>query len=211
LVPAGPFEMGTDDRSAAYDNERGRHVVDLPTYRIDAAPVTNGAYLRFMEDGGYERPELWSESGRAWLAETSSHAPMHWKWVEDRWMACTFGRFHAIDHRRAVIHVSWFEADAYARWAGKRLPTEAEWEKAAAWDPERGRARRFPWGDADPIRERANLDQRLLEPTPVGSYPRGLSFYGCHQMIGDVWEWTASDFLPYPGFEAFPYREYSEV
>ena len=110
-----------------------------------------------------------------------------------------------------MIHVCWYEADAYARWAGRRLPTEAEWEKAAAWDLERGTARRHPWGDALPAPELANLDQRAFSPAAVGAYPRGVSYFGCHQMLGDVWEWTASDFAPYPGFVAFPYPEYSEV
>ena len=109
-----------------------------------------------------------------------------------------------------VQHVCWYEADAYARWAGKRLPTEAEWEKAAAWDPEREAARRFPWGDTW-AGDRANLGQRRHQPTPVGSYPSGASAYGVQQMLGDVWEWTASDFTPYPGFRAFPYPEYSQV
>jgi iron(II)-dependent oxidoreductase len=100
---------------------------------------------------------------------------------------------------------------AYARWAGKRLPTEAEWEKAAAWDLETRVARLYPWGDEPPMDEHANLDQRTFAPAAVGAYPAGRSFFGCHQMLGDVWEWTASTFAPYPGFEAFPYREYSEV
>jgi iron(II)-dependent oxidoreductase len=110
-----------------------------------------------------------------------------------------------------VIHVSWYEADAYARWAGKRLPTEFEWEKAAACDLERGVARLYPWGSHAPTPERANLDQRTFGPAQIGAYPEGRSFFGCEQMLGDVWEWTSSDFLPYPGFRAFPYPEYSEV
>jgi iron(II)-dependent oxidoreductase len=110
-----------------------------------------------------------------------------------------------------VQHVCWYEADAYARWSGKRLPTEAEWEKAASWDAPAGRKRRYPWGDESPDHDRANLGQRRFGPDPVGSHPRGVSAYGCHQMLGDVWEWTASDFEPYPGFVSFPYREYSEV
>jgi iron(II)-dependent oxidoreductase len=107
------------------------------------------------------------------------------------------------------VHVCWHEASAYARWAGKRLPTEAEWEKAAAWDLERGTARVFPWGDTPPSSEHANLDQWTFVPAAVGAYPEGASFFGCQQMLGDVWEWTSSDFEPYPGFEAFPYAEYS--
>jgi hypothetical protein len=103
-----------------------------------------------------------------------------------------------------VVHVSWFEADAYARWAGKRLPTEAEWEKAASWDPSTGTKRLYPWGDDPPDGARANLDQLAFRPTEVGAYPAGASAYGSLGMIGDVWEWTASEFSGYPGFESFP-------
>ena len=110
-----------------------------------------------------------------------------------------------------VVHVCYFEAEAYARWAGKRLPTEAEWEKAARFDPATGRSCRFPWGDGEPTDVHANLGQRHLEPADAGAYPAGASPSGVHQLIGDVWEWTSSDFLPYPGFEVFPYAEYSQV
>jgi iron(II)-dependent oxidoreductase len=110
-----------------------------------------------------------------------------------------------------VLHVCWYEADAYARWAGRRLPTEPEWEKAARFDPASGRSRRYPWGDADPSSTQANLGQRHLQPAPVGSYPAGAAPCGARQLIGDVWEWTSSDLAPYPGFAAWPYREYSEV
>jgi len=115
-----------------------------------------------------------------------------------------------VDERLPVAHVSHFEAEAYARWAGKRLPTELEWEVAASWDPAAGRARRHPWGDDPWTPERANLDQRLLSPAPLGAYPAGASPLGCEQLVGDVWEWTASDFTAYPGFTPFPYAEYSE-
>jgi iron(II)-dependent oxidoreductase len=110
-----------------------------------------------------------------------------------------------------VIHVSYHEAEAYARFIGKRLPTEAEWEKAALWDPSVGRTRIYPWGDERPDRSRANLDQLAFEPTEVGAYPAGASAYGVEQMTGDVWEWTASNFAAYPGFIAFPYPEYSQI
>jgi iron(II)-dependent oxidoreductase len=122
-----------------------------------------------------------------------------------------FGALEPILANEPVLHVSWYEADAYARWAGRRLPTEAEWEKAARFDPASGRSRRYPWGDQDPEPELANLGQRLLQPAPAGSYPGGAAPSGARQLIGDVWEWTSSDFLPYPGFRAWPYREYSEV
>jgi iron(II)-dependent oxidoreductase len=211
LVPAGPFLMGTDDRVTAYDNERPVHQVDLPAFRLDVTPVTNGAYLAFMNDGGYRRRALWTDEGWRWRESQAAHAPLHWRPDGDQWRAMVFGRPVPIDPDCPVVHVSWFEADAYARWAGKRLPTEAEWEKAAAWDPGRHHSRRHPWGDRPAEAELANLDQRRLAPAPVGSYPKGRSPYGCLQMLGDVWEWTDSWFAGYPGFEAFPYREYSEI
>jgi iron(II)-dependent oxidoreductase len=130
---------------------------------------------------------------------------------DEGWSELVFGRLSPLALDQPVIHVSWYEADAYARWAGKRLPTEPEWEKAAAWDLERGTARRHPWGDAAPTPDLANLDQTTFSPAAIGAYPRGISYFGCHQMLGDVWEWTASDLGPYPGFVAFPYPEYSEV
>jgi gamma-glutamyl hercynylcysteine S-oxide synthase len=212
VIPAGPFVMGTDDRSFAYDNERPAHVVESARYRIDLAPVTNGQYLSFMLDGGYRRRELWTDEGWLWLADARVGHPAQWcRLADDVWGERSFGRIAPLFLDRPVMHVSWYEAAAYASWAGKRLPTEAEWEKAAAWDLETRVARRYPWGDAPPTDDHANLDQRSFAPAAVGAYPRGRSFFGCHQMIGDVWEWTASDFGPYPGFVAFPYREYSEV
>ncbi|MEW6271892.1 MAG: ergothioneine biosynthesis protein EgtB [Thermodesulfobacteriota bacterium] len=211
VVPGGDFPVGTDDRRVAYDNERPLHVVRLERFRIDAAPVTSGRFLEFVLDGGYRRRELWSEDGWRWLQDTGVLHPGGWIPHGTGFLERSFGRVAKLDPTRPVVHVSWYEADAFARWAGKRLPTEHEWEVAAAIDPERGVARRYPWGDGEPTHEHANLDQRLLAPMPVGSYPRGRSFFGCEQMVGDVWEWTASDFAPYPGFVAFPYREYSEV
>jgi len=212
VIPAGPFPMGTDDRAFAYDNERPAHLVDLPRFRIDLAPVTNGQYLAFMLDGGYRRREPWSDEGWFWLMDARVSHPAQWmRNADGSWSERAFGRVAPLVLDRPVIHVSWYEAQAYARWAGKRLPTEAEWEKAAAWDLEKRVARRYPWGDTPPTDDHANLDQRSFAPAAAGAYPRGRSFFGCHQMIGDVWEWTASDFAPYPGFAAFPYPEYSEV
>ena len=211
LVSAGPFLMGSDDPGRAYDNELPRHEVTLPAFRIDVAPVTNAAWLRFLQAGGYSRRELWTSEGWQWLAQVNARAPGHWILDGRTWTARTFGRSEPLDPDAPVVHVSWFEADAYARWAGKRLPTEAEWEKAAAWDAGWRRPRRYPWGDEEPGASHANLGQRHPSPASIGSYPSGRSFYGCHQMLGDVWEWTSSWFAPYPGFRAFPYREYSEV
>ncbi len=210
-VPGGPFVMGTDCEPFAYDNERPAHLVDLPPFRIDAGPVTNGRYLEFVLDGGYRQPHLWAPEGWAWREENDVGHPLFW--VDEGggdWSRLRFGFREDLPLDEPVQHVSWYEADAFARWAGKRLPTEAEWEKAASWAPE-GVKRDYPWGDGAPTAEVTNLGGRLYRPAPVGAYPAGASVYGCHQMIGDVWEWTASDFQPYPGFASFPYREYSEV
>ncbi|MFE1320659.1 ergothioneine biosynthesis protein EgtB [Kitasatospora phosalacinea] len=211
LVPAGPFTMGTDTEPWALDNERPAHRVELPAFWLDTAPVSNGAYLRFLADGGYDDPRWWTPAGWAHRMSAGLEAPLFWQRDGGRWLRRRFGRVEPVPEDEPVLHVSWYEADAYARWAGRRLPTEAEWEKAARHDPASGRSRRFPWGDAEPGPEHANLGQRHLRPAPVGAYPEGESPYGARQLIGDVWEWTSSDFTGYPGFAAWPYREYSEV
>ncbi|MEU7177322.1 ergothioneine biosynthesis protein EgtB [Streptomyces celluloflavus] len=211
LVPGGPFTMGTSTEPWALDNERPAHRRLLPAFLLDTTPVSNGAYLRFIEDGGYDDPRWWAGAGWAQVREHGLRAPLFWRQEGGRWLRRRFGVTEPVPPDEPVLHVSWYEADAYARWAGRRLPTEAEWEKAARHDPATRRARRYPWGDADPTPAHANLGQRHLRPAPVGSYPEGQSPLGIRQLIGDVWEWTASDFLPYPGFAAFPYREYSEV
>ncbi|WP_422756189.1 ergothioneine biosynthesis protein EgtB [Micromonospora sp. WMMD708] len=211
LVPAGPFTMGTSTDPWALDNERPAHTVDLPAYVIDATPVTNGAYREFLADGGYDDPRWWSAAGWRHRTEAGLTAPMHWRRDGDGWAYQRFGRWAPVRDDEPVVHVCWHEAQAYARWAGKRLPTEAEWEKAARWDPATGRSRRWPWGDDEPTAEHANLGQRHLWPAPVGAYPAGASPLGVHQLIGDVWEWTASPFHGHPGFTVFPYPEYSEV
>lgn len=211
LVAGGPFEMGTSDDPWAYDNERPAHRVDVPAFHIDVEPVTNAAYLAFMEAGGYDDPRWWDPEGWKWRTSGRKQAPAFWKRDgEGGWTRRRFGRVEPVPPAEPVQHVSWYEADAYARWAGKRLPTEAEWEKAACWDPAAGRSRRYPWGDVYED-DRANLGQRMLRPSEAGSFAKGASAYGVRQMVGDVWEWTSSDFHGYPGFRSFPYKEYSEV
>ena len=211
LIPAGPFTMGTDAEPWALDNERPAHVVDLPAYVIDAAPVPNARYAQFIAAGGYDDERWWSTAGWAHRQAAGLTAPMHWRRDGDGWAYTQFGRTGPIVADEPVVHVCFFEAQAYAAWAGRRLPTEAGWEKAARHDPATGRSRRYPWGDETPEPRHANLGQRHLSPAPVGAYPDGASPLGVHQLIGDVWEWTSSDFRGYPGFAAFPYREYSEV
>ncbi|MET9625521.1 ergothioneine biosynthesis protein EgtB [Streptomyces sp. NPDC006464] len=211
LVPGGPFTMGTSDEPWALDNERPAHTQVVPSFFVDTVPVTNGAYMAFVADGGYTDERWWQAEGWAQIRQHGIGAPLFWRRSGGQWLRRRFGVTEPVPEDEPVVHVSWYEADAYARWAGRRLPTEAEWEKAARHDPATGRSRRYPWGDADPTPAHANLGQRHLRPAPAGGYPEGASPLGVRQLIGDVWEWTSSDFLPYPGFTAFPYKEYSEV
>ena len=210
LVPAGLFAMGSD-HPWSYDNERPRHDRWVDAFHIDVAPVTNGAYIAFIDAGGYDDPRWWTPAGWAWRQEAGLVAPQLWRREGGRWWRNRFGAIEPVPDHEPVQHVCWYEADAYARWAGKRLPTEAEWEKAAAHDPTTATSRLWPWGDAAPDEAHANLGGRHLGPAPVGAYPRGSSAVGCQQLVGDVWEWTSSDFGPHPGFAAFPYDEYSSV
>ena len=209
--PGGPVTIGTDDRSAAYDNERPEHIVQMPAFEIDVHPTTNGAYLRFMEAGGYDDPAHWSEAGWAWRDQERLVAPKYWEDGPHGWHERFMDRVVPLDPDRPVVHVCYYEAEAYARWAGKRLPTEFEWEVAAAWDPEQGRARPYPWGEDEATPMHANLDALLFQTTPVGAYPAGQSALGCWDMLGNVWEWTSTAFHGYPDYETFPYPEYSEV
>jgi iron(II)-dependent oxidoreductase len=211
LIPGGPFTMGTSTDAWALDNERPAHAVDLPAFFIDAACVTNGEYARFIAEGGYDEPRWWSPAGWRHRVTAGLAAPMHWQRDGDGWLYTRFGRTEPVRPDEPVVHVCWYEAEAYAAWAGRRLPTEAEWEKAARFDATTGRSLRYPWGDESPQPHHANLGQRQLAPAPAGAYPAGASRAGVHQLMGDVWEWTSSDFVGYPGFAAFPYREYSEV
>lgn len=211
LVPGGAFTMGTSAEPWALDNERPAHEIAVDAYWMDTTPVTSGAYAGFLDSGGYDDERWWSPAGWAYRTENGITAPRFWKREQDGWWRTRFGVYERITAGEPVVHVSFFEAEAYAAWAGRRLPTEAEWEKAARFDPASGRSRRFPWGDGEPGAEHANLGQRHLRPAPAGAYPAGASPTGVHQLIGDVWEWTSTDLHGYPGFAAFPYQEYSEV
>ena len=217
-IPGGTFRLGASpDLPFIFDNEKWAHPVELEPFAIARAAVTNAAFAAFVEDGGYRRRELWSDAGWAWRCTVDAEHPVYWRRAAGGgWERRHFDRWLPLEPHHSVLFVSWYEADAYCRWAARRLPTEAEWEAAAAAEPTpdgRGlstRKRLYPWGDEPPTQERANLDGHALGCVDVGALPAGDSAFGCRQMLGNVWEWTATDFLPYPGFVLDPYQEYSE-
>ncbi len=212
VIEGGPFTLGTDTVTTTYDNERPAHRVDVGTFAIDRFPVTNRRFLRFIDAGGYDRPELWSQQGWDWRTSVDVDAPQGWdRSATGTWTQTMFGHVRPLDPAEPVIHVGYWEAEAFATFEGGRLPTEPEWEKAASWGPDATRARTYPWGESLPTRALANIGQAGWGPAPVGSYPAGASAYGVEQMLGDVYEWTSSPFAPYPGYTTFPYPEYSEV
>ncbi|MGA3151627.1 MAG: ergothioneine biosynthesis protein EgtB [Streptosporangiaceae bacterium] len=209
FVAGGPFVLGVDAASEPYslDNERPAHTVEVGPFWIGRVPVTSRQWREFIADGGYHQRDLWSGRGWAHRAEAGLERPKFWAADGTR---RRFGVEEDVPPDEPVQHVCYFEAEAYARWAGARLPTETEWEKACAWDPGRRARRRWPWGASAPSAGLANLGGMALRPAPAGAYPQGASAYGAEQMIGDVWEWTSSDFTPWPGFTPMIYRQYSE-
>jgi ergothioneine biosynthesis protein EgtB len=195
----------------AFDNEKPSHQVFLRDFALDRAPVSNGDYLEFIRAGGYQDFRWWFSEGWEAVNREQWRAPMYWELHDADWMIRDFSGLHAAAGKAAepVCHVSFFEASAFARWAGKRLPTEAEWEKAASVSAADAR-QLFPWGDGAPDVSKANLfENGLWAPAAVGAFPEGQSAFGCQQMIGDVWEWTTSDYVPFPGFKS-EFDEYND-
>ena len=207
-IPAGEFVLGVDAGYEPWslDNERPAHVVHLPAFRIGRVPVTNAEWQDFIDDGGYDSSVWWSERGWAHRIAEGLVGPQFWLGDGSR---RRFGVVEDIPPDEPVQHVCFFEAEAYAAWAGARLPTELEWEKACVWDPDLGRRRRWPWGDSAITDGLANVGGAALRPAAVGAFPAGASAYGVEQLIGDVWEWTSSDFVPWPGFVPMLYAQYS--
>jgi iron(II)-dependent oxidoreductase len=216
-VPGGTFRLGSDaDEGFIFDNEEWAHDVEIAPFSISRTAVSNREFAAFVEDEGYRRRNLWSDTGWSWRESQKAEHPVYWRREESGWSRRDFDTWRALELDHPVLHVSWFEAEAFCRWAGRRLPSEAEWEAAAACQPgPDGKSlgagkNRYPWGDEVPTPDRANLDWKNLGCVAVYALPAGDSAWGCRQMIGNVWEWTSSDFGPYPGFKPGPYKEYSE-
>jgi iron(II)-dependent oxidoreductase len=215
-VPGGTFYLGAmPEEPFVFDNEKWAHSVEIKRFRIARAPVTNAEFAEFVRDGGYRRREFWGEEGWRWREQVHASHPVYWVEAGNTFKEHRFDRLFLLEPHVPVIHLNWYEAQAYCRWAGRRLPTEAEWEAAAAGEPTEGgqlstQPRRFPWGQALPTSEQANLDGRALGPIEVAALPAGDSAFGCRQMMGNVWEWTSSTFEPYPGFVPDPYQDYSQ-
>lgn len=214
-VSGGPFLLGARPGSTfVFDNEKWEHQVWLAPFSIARAPVTNSEFASFVDDRGYERCDLWCESGWQWRSAVNAQAPAYWRKRDGHWEQRTYDRWLPLAPHAAIIHLNWYEADAWCRWAGRRLPGEAEWEQAAAATPDdplgAGGKRTYPWGESGPDHTRANLDGCAGGVVDVAAAAAGDSAWGCRQLLGNVWEWTADWFKPYPGFVRDPYREYSE-
>jgi len=214
-IPGGTFWLGApSDLPFVFDNEKWAHPVKMRPFWIARAPVTHVEFAAFVDDRGYRRKDFWSEAGWKWRQETGAEHPVYWQRESgSRWRQRLFDRWVPLKEHWPVIHVSWYEAEAYCNWGGRRLPTEVEWEMAASpigRDGLFGDKPRFPWGNEPPDPDRANLDWHARGCLEVGALSAGDSAFGCRQMIGNVWEWTLSDFQPYPGFSIDPYREYSQ-
>lgn len=216
-IPGGLFMLGaTQHDEFVFDNEKWAHEVEIEPFYIARAAVSNGDYLKFVLAGGYTKQEYWDKEGWQWLKHTDLEHPVYWRHDADGWKIRQFDQWQAMPVNAALIHVSWHEAQAYCRWSGRRLPTEAEWEAAAAAEPSTdgqslaATKRRYPWGNELPRHDQANLDGYALGTVDVGAHAAGDSAFGCRQMIGNVWEWTQDTFAPYPGFVADMYQDYSQ-
>jgi len=197
FVPGGNFTLGSETVDAL-DNEQPEHPVSVDDFWIDRTPVTVAAYADFIAAGGYENSQWWHPDGWLWRQRCRVTQPLYWPTTDQA-------------NTTPVCGVSWYEADAYACFVGKRLPTEVEWERAARWHPIEQTLQPWPWGD-EPLSDRhGNFGGQQGQVTPVGQFPAGRSATGCDDLLGNVWEWTSSWFEGYPGFRAFPYPEYSQV
>lgn len=215
-IPGGHFMLGANpDAPFMFDNEKFAHEVVVQPFSIAKVAVTNAEFAEFIAAGGYQRDEYWSPEGLDWRNKNKAAHPGYWIADDNgQWLMRRFDQTIALPANEPVIHITWYEADAYCRWAGLRLPTEIEWEIAALGEPDANgnlsnNKRRYPWGNDSPQADHANLDGKALGCVDVAAFPAGDSAFGCRQMLGNVWEWTSDTFNPYPGFSADAYTEYS--
>jgi ergothioneine biosynthesis protein EgtB len=209
-VSGGLFELGFSGSDFCYDNEIPEHKTYLNPFEIDKYPVTNNEFLKFMDAGGYHDYNYWLSDGWDLVREKQWNAPLYWQKIDGQWYKKDFRGLNKLPPNEPVTNVSYYEADAYSKWLGKRLPTEAEWEKAASWDDNLKKKRLYPWGDEFPSDNTSNLlESWKWAPSQIGSYQEGKSYYGCYQMLGDVWEWTSSEYTLYPGFRS-KFSEYTD-
>ncbi|MFT7668987.1 MAG: iron(II)-dependent oxidoreductase [Planctomycetota bacterium] len=208
-VPGGNFMLGADSTSDfAYDNEKWAHEVQVAPFRIARAPVTNEEFAAFVADEGYARQEFWSRAGWSWRKANAAQEPAYWRGDGSNWVRVNYDECVALEGDQPVSHVSYYEAEAYCRWAKRRLPSEAEWELAASGSP--GPKRIYAWGDDASHTTKSNSGSQHGSCVDVADFAAGESTFGCRQMLGNVWEWTASEFYPFPGFQLDdPYKEYS--
>jgi ergothioneine biosynthesis protein EgtB len=210
-ISGGLITIGYGGNDFGFDNEKPEHRVFIRDFAIDKAPVTNGEYLEFMKAGGYRDFRWWFSEGWETVRKEQWQSPMYWELHDDQWFIRDFDGLRSVESRAndVVCHVSFFEASAFAKWKGKRLPTEAEWEKASCYD-DRNERQAFPWGNGGPSTLNSNLfENGHWSVTPAGTYPESANAFGCQQLIGDVWEWTTSDYVPYPGFKS-EFDEYND-
>jgi ergothioneine biosynthesis protein EgtB len=204
-IPAGSITLGLlrDSETFGWDNEFEQHTVTVPAFSVDRYKVTNGEYLEFMNAGGYDSPSFWTDEDWNWRESAVITHPVFWTRIDGarHW----HGMFEDIPLAMDwPVYVSHAEASAYARWAGKSLPTEAQWQRAAYGSPA-GHARQHPWGSEPPSPSLGNFDFAGWEPMPVGSHPDGTSAFGVVDLVGNGWEWTSTQFHPFPGFVPFSF------
>ncbi|HEV2522135.1 MAG TPA: SUMF1/EgtB/PvdO family nonheme iron enzyme [Candidatus Acidoferrales bacterium] len=205
-IPAGAATLGlphSDGGPFGWDNEFEEHRVDVPAFTIDTRNVTNEDFLRFVRDGGYEHRAFWSDSGWEWITSTKLKCPAFWIRNGNSWNYRTM--FAEIPLPLDwPVYVSHDEASAYARWAGKEMPSEAEWHRAAC-GTRAGGERAFPWGAESPSLFKGNFDFQRWDPAPAGAYPEGNSDFGVADLVGNGWEWTRTPFAPFEGFQPFSF------
>jgi ergothioneine biosynthesis protein EgtB len=209
-IPSGQATLGLsrNDKQFGWDNEFESHKVDVPAFAIDKHMTTNGQFLEFVAAGAYQNEHLWAKSDWEWITANHIQHPVFWARAGDEWNYRTMFEEISLPSDWPV-YVSHAEASAYARWAGKSLPTEAQWHRAA-YGTNLGEERNFPWGNAEPDSHKGNFDFYRWNPTRIGAFPQGQSAFGIFDMLGNGWEWTSTVFQPFAGFEAFPfYRGYS--